>query len=86
MRVVSEDIKLQNFNMNLQIDKQKEKYDNIILKYQEDLVFRQETKDKFVDLETENKKRIAEQNRLNKKIDDAELGLLQRVKSSDIKF
>jgi hypothetical protein len=29
--------------MNLQIDKQKEKYDTIILKYEEDLVFRQET-------------------------------------------
>ena len=33
MKVTSEDIKLQNFNMNLQIEKQKEKYDNIILKY-----------------------------------------------------
>ena len=47
MKITSEDIKLQNFNMNLQIDKQKEKYDNIILKYEEDLVFRQEIKDKL---------------------------------------
>ena len=33
--------------MNLLIDKQKEKYDNIILKYEEDVVFRQETKEKI---------------------------------------
>ena len=50
------------------------------------MVFRQESKDKFEDLEAENKKRIAEQVRLSKKIDDAELGLLSRVKLTDIKF
>ena len=47
MKVAAEDIKLQNFNMNLLIDKQKEKYDHIILKYEEDVVFRQETKEKI---------------------------------------
>ena len=47
MKVASEDIKLQNFNMNLLIDRQKEKYDNIILKYEEDVVFRQETKEQL---------------------------------------
>ena len=47
MRVAAEDIKLQNFNMNLLIDRQKEKYDNIILKYEEYVIFRQKTKDKL---------------------------------------
>lgn len=40
MLVFSEGIKIENFNMNLMIEKQKEKYDHIILKYEEDLVFR----------------------------------------------
>ena len=50
MKVAAQDIKLQNFNMNLLIDKQKEKYDNIILKYEEDVIFRQETKEKIDDI------------------------------------
>ncbi len=36
--------------MNLQIQKQKEKYDHIILKYEEDVVFRQDTLRKLDDV------------------------------------
>ena len=70
MKVASEDIKLQNFNMNLLIDRQKEKYDNIILKYEEDVIFRQETQDKLDEIAAENSKRIAEHGKLSTKIDD----------------
>jgi len=43
--------------MNLQIEKQKEKYDNIILKYEEDLVFRQEIKEKLDEIAQQSNKR-----------------------------
>ena len=72
--------------MNLQIDKQKEKYDNIILKYEEDLVFRQETKEKLDNMNAENNKRMADHVKLNGKLDDVELAMLSRIKSMDVKF
>ena len=72
--------------MNLQIEKQKEKYDQIILKYEEDLTFRQETGMRIEEVAKENALRIEDIQKLNKKIDDSEMGLFTRIKNTDQKF
>jgi|JI9StandDraft_1071089.scaffolds.fasta_scaffold498454_2 hypothetical protein len=72
--------------MNLQIEKQKEKYDQIILKYEEDLTFRQETGMRIEEVAKENALRIEDIQKLNKKIDDTEMGLFTRIKNTDQKF
>lgn len=86
MRVLAEEIKIENFNMHLQIDKQKDKYDHIILRYEEDLVFRQETKGLLDEAQRENERRMQENQKLGTKVDDVELSVLSRMKSSELKF
>lgn len=72
--------------MNLQIEKQKEKYDQIILKYEEDLVFRQDTGLKIEELARENALRVEDTKKCNATLADTEMALLGRIKAQEEKF
>lgn len=48
MKVLSENIKNEYFNINLIVEKQKDKYDEIIIKYEEDNAFKQDVNLKLI--------------------------------------
>lgn len=86
MKITSEEVKLQNFNMNLQIEKQKQKYDDIILKYEEDLVFRSDAQQSIHSLSAQADQNHAATSSLSIKTDDLELALLSKIKNIDLRF
>lgn len=50
------------------------------------MVFRQEVKDKMIEVDVENSKRKEDTTKLNSKVDDMELFILSKIKNSDNKF
>ena len=86
MKVYAENIRNEYFNINLLVDKQKEKYDEIIIKYEQDNAFKQEVHSKIAELNTELTQRKEEIQRISSKVDDVEFAFLSKIKIADAKF
>lgn len=86
MKVYSENIRNEYFNINLLVEKQKIKYDQIIIKYEEDIAFKQEIISKNLELINQIKQRGEELYKLNSKVDDLQFSLLSKLKNADAKF
>lgn len=86
MKVFAEKIKNEYFNINLMVEKQKEKYDQIILKYEEDLSFKEETNNRLNENKNDIGIRHLEIKSLNTKVDDVEFSVLSKLKTLEGKF
>ncbi len=86
MKVYAENIKNEYFNVNLLVDKQKEKYDEIIIKYEEDNAFKQDVYGKLTEMASEVALRKDDVQRISSKVDDVEFAFLSKIKTADAKF
>jgi hypothetical protein len=86
MKVYAENIKNEYFNVNLLVDKQKEKYDEIIIKYEEDNAFKQDVYGKLAEMASEVALRKDDVQRISSKVDDVEFAFLSKIKTADAKF